>query len=190
MAVYDLRLADFLALETTGKVMPGKTVEQDMGALSLAYADQWRPDTLSVIPGRDERYALAADWLATAMLLVRQGRGRGKATDAWEVAGVFSENLLYIGRPHRGALLSVDLQLFGFTLRGGQVGRLPPYTPIGLVARKSAYRIAIRRAIAAGRELSEPVLSDYRALVKAKKERDEAGQQRRSVEQVLSEVGS
>lgn len=193
-AVHDLRLSAFLALETTGQADVDKPVEQDMGALNQAYAEQWRPDTLSIIAGREGRYALAADWLATAFLLVRTGRGRGKpisTSDGWEVAGVFSENLLFLGRPHRGALLSVDLQLFGFSARGGRVGRLPPYTPIGLVARRSAYRVAVRRAIAAGQKLSEPVMNDYRALVKEKKERDEAGQlQRRDMEQMLNAMRS
>lgn len=193
-AVHDVRLAEFLALDATGAATPDRSVEQDMGALKLAYAEHWRPDTLSVIPGREGRYGLAADWLATAFLLVRNGGGRGKAVgsnSSWEIAGVFSENHLFIGRPHRGALLSIDLQLYGFVIRGGRVGRLPAYTPIGLTARKAAYRVAVRRAIAAGLELSEPVLGDYRELVKEKKERDEAGQRdRRDMGGVLAAMKS
>lgn len=190
-SIHDLRLADFLALEKTGKAEPS---EQDMGALKLAYANQWRSDTLSMIAGRDGRYALAADWLSTALLLVRKSRGGARAPasgDAWELAGVFSENLFYLARPHRGAMLSVDLQLFAFDVRGGRVGCLPPYTPVSLVARKSAYRIAVRRAIAAGHRLSDAVMEDYRELVREKKERDETGRTKtRDVTQALSSIRS
>ncbi|WP_282608903.1 hypothetical protein [Pelagibius sp. Alg239-R121] len=177
-AIHELTLDEFLSLNNAGRQQAESPAEQDMGALRLAYADQWRPDTLSPVPGRDGRYALAADWFATAFLLARSGRRGSPPADtqaAWEIAGIFSENLLFLGRPHRGALLSTELQIFGFSVRGGRVGRLPACTPIGVIARKSAYRISIRRAIAAGLEISESVLSDYRNLVKEKKARDETG---------------
>ena len=192
MAIHDLRLAEFLALDATGVAKSDEPEAQDMGALRLAYADHWRPETLTPIPGRQGRYALAADWFATVFLLSRAGRERGAQTSpsiAWEVAGIFSENLLFLGRPHRGALLSVELQAYGFEVRGGCVGRLPPYTPAGLAARRSAYRIAVRRAIAAGCAISECVLADYRMLVNEKKARDEAGQlSRQEIDRALSFV--
>ena len=175
-AIHDITLAEFLALEITGKAKAGQAAEQDMGALRAAYGDQWRSDTLRTIPGRDGRYALAADWFDTAFLLVR-GRWKGAALarrhEAWSVAGIFSANLLFLDRPHRGALLSAELQIFAFEIRGGLSGRLPPYTPIGLMSRKAAYRVAVRRAIAAGEDIPEAVLADYRRLVEEKKKRDE-----------------
>jgi hypothetical protein len=176
-AIHELTLAEFLAFEATGEARPGTEAEHDMGALRLAYADHWRPDTLLPLPGHDGRYAVASDWFATAFLLIRSNRKARppiKARDAWEIAGIFSQNLLLLGRPHRGALLSTELQIAGFDIRGGRVGRIPPYTLIGMAARKSAYRIAIRRAIAAGKEIPPTVLSDYRSLVEEKKMRDEA----------------
>lgn len=177
-SIHEVTLAEFLALDATGQTHEGVSRDQDMGALRAAYADQWRTDTLSKIQGRDGRYALASDWFATAFLLV-QGRWKGAAPRdlrvAWSVAGIFSDNLLFLDRPHRGALLSVELQIFGFETNGGRVGRLPPYTRGGLISRKSAYRVAIRRAIAAGKDISDQVLKDYRELVEDKKIRDEAG---------------
>ncbi len=176
--IHHLTLAEFLALDVSGKPKPAQPMDQDMGALRAAYADQWRLDTLITIPGRDGRYALAADWFNTAFLLVR-GRWKGAPADdpreSWSVAGIFSDNLLFLDRPHRGALLSAELQIFAFEIRGGRVGCLPPYTPIGLISRKCAFRVAIRRAVAAGVEISEEVLEDYRDLVKEKKTRDETG---------------
>lgn len=177
-SIHEVTLAEFLALDSTGNAGAGVSVDQDMGALRAAYADQWRSDTLSTIKGRDGRYALASDWFATAFLLVR-GRWKGTpprdSREAWSVAGIFSDNLLFLDRPHRGSLLSIELQIFGFEANGGQVGRLPPYTAIGLKSRKSTYRVAVRRAIAAGKDISDQVLEDYRALVEEKKARDETG---------------
>ncbi|TQV80854.1 hypothetical protein [Denitrobaculum tricleocarpae] len=176
--IHQLTLVEFLALDVSGKPKPDQPIDQDMGALRAAYADHWRIDTLVPIQGRDGRYALAADWFNAAFLLVR-GRWKGNPPadprESWSVAGIFSDNLLFLDRPHRGALLSAELQIFGFEVRGGRVGRLPPCTPIGLISRKCAFRVAIRRAIAAGAEISEEVLADYRDLVNEKKTRDETG---------------
>lgn len=177
-SIHEVTLAEFLALDATGRAKAGASSDQDMGALRAAYADQWRLDTLSIIKGRDGRYALASDWFGTAFLLVR-GRWNGESTrdprETWSVAGIFSDNLLFLDRPQRGALLSIELQIFGFEANGGRIGHLPPYTPIGLTSRKAAYRVAVRRAIATGKDISEQVVKDYRELVEEKKTRDEAG---------------